>query len=199
MKIVLPDDPSAPFDPASSSTAASPPRPCPYTTGGLDPGGSVRRGRGSVHFHARPLREAGQDILGELVWVQTKDLADPQRGGGRCVPGHAGNAQVDCRNALQDCAGTAAAESDRTPQGIAWSIDQLDRLRSPRRTASSTLTKPPGAAPSPCRRPGGGASSLTMSDTLVGEVLAALKPSVDVYGTNWTPPTNISLLGSPAP
>jgi hypothetical protein len=39
--------------------------------------------------------------------------------------------QVACSQAVEDCAGAAASQSDRTPEGIAWSIDQLDRVLFP--------------------------------------------------------------------
>ncbi len=203
VKIVLPDDPSAPFDPSQlldGSVAAA--AVSVYDGWARIEEAAFAAGVDPSTFHARPLREAGQDILGELVWVQTKDLADPQlKAAVAAFLATLGNAQVDCRDAIQDCAGAAAAQSDRTPQGIAWSIDQLDRLLFPTQDGILHIDEAAWGRTILAMQAAGvaGASSLTMSDTLVGEVLAALKPSVDVYGTNWTPPTNISLLGSPAP
>jgi NitT/TauT family transport system substrate-binding protein len=203
VKIVLPDDPSAPFDPTQmldGSVAAA--AVSAYDGWARIQEAAFAAGVDPAAFHAQPLREAGQDILGELVWVQTKDLADPQlKAAVAAFLATLGTAQVDCRNALQDCAGTAAAQSDRSQQGIAWSIDQLDRLLFPSQDGilhideaawSRTIAAMQAADVT-------GTASLTMSDALVDEVLAAVKSSIDVYGTNWTPPTNLSLLGSPAP
>jgi NitT/TauT family transport system substrate-binding protein len=203
VKIVLPDDPSAPFDPSQmldGSVAAA--AVSVYDGWARIQEAAFAAGVDPSSFHAQPLREAAQGVLGELVWVQSKDLADPQlKAAVAAFLATLGNAQVDCRNALADCAGTAAAQSDRTPQGIAWSIDQLDHLLFPSQDGILHIDEAAWSRTIAAMQAAGvmGAASLTMSDTLVGKVLAALKPSIDVYGTNWTPPTNLPLLASPAP
>jgi hypothetical protein len=97
-------------------------------------------------------------------------------------------AEVECRDNLDDCAGTAGSQSDRTPDGIAWSIDQLDQALFPstdgilhidpaewdRTIAMLRIAKVQGI------------QRLTFTNDLVDAVLKALS-SLDIYGKGWKP------------
>jgi NitT/TauT family transport system substrate-binding protein len=196
--ISLPDDPSAPFDPsalfAGTEAAAAV---SVYDGWARIQEGAVAAGEDPAAYHAQSLRDPAHDILGELVWVQKSDMSDPRlHAAVAALLATLGKAQVSCRDAVEDCAGAAAAQSDRTPEGIAWSIDQLDRLLWP--TQDGILHVDQGAwdrtLAAMKAADVAGADALTVTNDIVDQVLAVLRPTVDVNGTDWKPRTDLPLL-----
>ncbi len=199
--IVLPDDPSAPFDPTplfdGTAAAAAVSR---YDGWARVEEGLVATEADPASWTQRPLTPADAAPLGELVWAQKTDVADPAlRPAITAFLGVVAQSQIACSQAVEDCAGAAAAQSDRTPEGIAWSIDQLDRLLFPARDGIAHID--PAAWDRTIRSVASagvpGASALTYTNDLVNAVLAALGPSLDVYGKGFVPRDDLPLLPPP--
>jgi hypothetical protein len=184
------DDPAAPFDPTplfdGTATAAVV---SAYEGWARIQEGAVNAGLDPAAYVASALHPADASVLGELIWVQPGDLADvDRRAAVTAFLGVVAQAQVECRDNLDDCAGTAGAQSDRTPDGIAWSIDQLDQALFPskdgilhmdpaewqRTVAFLTTAKVSGV------------ETLSYSNELVDTVLKALA-SLDIHGIGWKP------------
>jgi hypothetical protein len=137
----------------------------------------------------RPLNAADAPVLGELIWVQPADLQDADlKAAVTAFLGVVAQSEVECRDNLDDCAGTAGAQSDRTPDGIAYSIDQLDMSLFPTKDGILHID------PAEWQRTVGllttakvsGVETLTYSNDLVDAVLKALS-SLDIYGKDWKP------------
>jgi NitT/TauT family transport system substrate-binding protein len=196
--ITLPDDPSAPFDPSPLLDGTAPAAAVSVYDGWARvQEAAVAAGMDPAAYYAQSLRDPATDILGELVWVQTADMSDAKlRSAVAAFLATLGKAEVSCRDAVEDCAGAAAAQSDRTPEGIAWSIDQLDRLLWP--TQDGILHVDPGAWDRTLAgmKAAGieGSDGLTMTNDIVDKVLVVLRPTVDVNGTGWKPRDDLPLL-----
>ncbi len=136
-------------------------------------------------------------LLGELIWVRQADFQDPAgRAAINAFLGVVAQSQIACRDAVQDCAGSLAAQSDRTQDSLAWSIDQIDRLLFPSadgivhidpavwtRTISAMTAA--GVA---------GAGALTFTNEAVDSVTRAFGTSLDLTGKGWTPPPATPLI-----
>jgi NitT/TauT family transport system substrate-binding protein len=188
--LVGPADPSAPFDPsalldgtAKAAAVSS------YEGWARILEAAVNSGMSEGTFVATPLHPQDTPVLGELIWVQPSDLTQPDiQPAIAAFLGVVAQSQVECRDNLDDCVSTAATQSDRTPDGIAWSLDQLDGSLFPstdgilhidpdewnRTIAMATAAKVQGI------------SGLTFTDDIVNQVLQALS-SLDIYGKDFKP------------
>jgi NitT/TauT family transport system substrate-binding protein len=206
--IVTPEDPSAPFDPTPLlvGTAAA------AAVSGYDGWARVLEavvvnGGDPAEYVQEPLRPADDALLGALIWAQAADVADPT-----LAPAITGflavvaQSQVACRDAVEDCATNAASQSDRTPEGLAWSIDQLDRLLYP--AADGILHIDPAAWERTITAMTAvgvaGTDGLTSTSSLVDTVLAALGATLDVHGSDFVPRDDLGLFpeaaeGVPSP
>jgi NitT/TauT family transport system substrate-binding protein len=195
--VVLPDDPSAPFDPTSlfDGTAAAA-AVSSYDGWARIQEAVVLNGGDPAEYARQPVRPADEALLGELIWAQAKDVADPA-----LAPAITGflavvaQSQVACREAVEDCATNAASQSDRTPEGLAWSIDQLDRLLYP--APDGILHVDPAAwdrTIAAMKAAGvAGTDKLTSTNTLVDTVLGSLGATLDVHGTDFVPRDDLPL------
>ena len=195
--IVLPDDPSAPFDPTQlldgtvAAAAVS-----SYDGWARIQEAVVAAGGDPATYVSRDLRPPEAALLGELIWAQRSDVADPSLGPAiTAFLAVVAQSQVACSQAVEDCAGAAASQSDRTPEGLAWSIDQLDRVLFPspdgilhieqaawdRTTAAMTAADVSGV------------SGLTFTNDLVDAVIAALGSQLDFKGASFTPRDDLPL------
>jgi NitT/TauT family transport system substrate-binding protein len=203
VKIVTPDDPSGPFDPTSllDGTAAA------AAVSGYDGWARIQEavvlnGGDPAQYVQEPVRPSDEALLGELIWAQAKDVADPA-----LAPAITGflavvaQSQVACRDAVEDCAANVASQSDRTPEGIAWSIDQLDRLLYP--APDGILHVDPAAwdlTLAAMKAAGvAGTDTLTSTNSLVDTVLASLGTTLDVTGADFVPRDDLPLFPSPDP
>jgi NitT/TauT family transport system substrate-binding protein len=201
--MILPDDPAAPFDPTPllDGTAAS------AAVSLYDGWARIQEavaaaGSDPTSRTATPVRPQDGALLGELIWVRRADFADPDaRAAINAFIGVVAQSQVACRDALEDCAGTVAAQSDRTPEGLAWSIDQLNRLLFPapdgivhidpaaweRTVAAMRAANVPAV------------DGLTFTNDVVDTVAAAFGDRLDLTGASWTPPPEQPLIPPAAP
>ncbi len=188
--ILTADDPGAPFDPSplfdgtASAAAVN-----TYEGWARIQEGAVTAGLDPVAFVATPLHAPDAAVLGELIWVQPSDLKDADlRAAVTAFLGVVAQGQVECRDNLDDCAATAGAQSDRTPDGIAYSIDQLDQALFP--SKDGILHIDPAEWDRTMALLGkakvSGIETLTFSNDLVDAVLEALA-SLDIHGTGWKP------------
>ncbi len=188
--LLAPADPGAPFDPSrlldgtASAAAVS-----AYEGWARIQESLVAAGLDPSAYVATPLHMADQAILGELIWVQASDLGQPDlKAAVTAFLGVVAQSQVECRDNLDDCVSTAAGQSDRTPEGIAWSLDQLDSALFP--TKDGILHIDPSewdrtiALLSSARV--SGVETLSFGNELVDVVLKALS-SLDIYGKDWKP------------
>jgi hypothetical protein len=190
VKVIPPADPGAPFDPTGlfdgTAKAAAVSN---YEGWARIQEAAVNAGLDQTAYVAKPLYTNAASILGELIWVQPPDLKQPDlEPAMNAFLGVVAQAQVECKDNIDDCAGTSAAQSDRTADGIAWSIDQLDQALFPatdgilhidpaewtRTTAMLTSANVAGI------------SGLTYTNDLIDAVLKALS-SLDVYGKDYKP------------
>jgi NitT/TauT family transport system substrate-binding protein len=197
VRIQAPDDPSAPFDPT------------PLLDGSADVAGVsdydgwariqelvVLNGDNLKTVTDRPLGDDAAPLLGELIWAQQSDVDSASLGPAiTALLGVLGQTQIACRDAVEDCASVFASGSDRTPEGLAWSIDQVDRTIFPApdgilhidpaswdRTIAAT--KAAGVAD---------VDQLAFTNDLVDAVVAAIGSELDLTGADWTPRTDLPL------
>jgi ABC-type nitrate/sulfonate/bicarbonate transport system substrate-binding protein len=191
------DDPSAPFDPT------------PLLDGTVDAAAVsdydgwartqelvVLNGDSLKTLAERPIGDDAAPLLGELVWAQQSDVDSPALGPAvTALLGVLGQTQLACRDAVEDCAGVFASQSDRTPEGLAWSIDQVDRTLFPatdgilhidpaswdRTIAAMTSAGVPDV------------DRLEFTNKLVDAVVAALGSDLDLTGATWKPRTDLPL------
>jgi NitT/TauT family transport system substrate-binding protein len=147
-----------------------------------------------------PVSPADTALLGELIWVRQADFQDP---GGRAAInaflGVVAQSQVACRDAVEDCAGSLAAQSDRTQDGLAWSIDQVDRLLFP--SADGIVHIDPAAwtrtIAAMTAAGVGGVDGLAFTNEAVDSVTKAFGSALDLTGAGWTPPPATQLIPGP--
>jgi NitT/TauT family transport system substrate-binding protein len=195
--IVLPDDPSAPFDPSQlldgtiAAAAVS-----SYDGWARVQEAVVANGGDPATYASRDLRPTDAALLGELIWAQKSDIADPALGPAiTAFLAVVAQTQVACSQAVEDCAGAAASQSDRTPEGLAWSIDQLDRVLFPsadgilhiEQAAWDRTVKAMAAAAV------AGVDGLAFTNDLTDAVTKALGAQLDLKGASFTPRNDLPL------
>ena len=197
VKIQALDDPSAPFDPTPvlDGTAVA------AAVSAYDGWARIQElvvlnGESLKTVADRRLGDAGAPLLGELIWAQQSVLDDPQlRPAVTALLGVLGQTQIACRDAVEDCAGVFAAQSDRTPEGLAWSIDRVDRTLFPApdgilhidpKSWERTIAAMKAAGV-------GDVGQLAFTNDLVDAVVAAIGTQLDLTGANWTPRTDLPL------
>ena len=197
VEIIAPDDPSAPFDPTPVLDGTA------IAAAVSDYDGWARlqelvvlNGDSPKTVADRPLGDVSAPLLGELVWAQQGDLDDPSlRPAVTALLGVLGQTQIACRDAVEDCAGVFAAQSDRTPEGLAWSIDQVDRTLFP--APDGILHIDPASwdrTIAAMKAAGvGDVDQLAFTDDLVDAVVAAIGAQLDLTGADWTPRTDLPL------
>jgi hypothetical protein len=195
--IVLPDDPSAPFDPSQvldgtvAAAAVS-----SYDGWARIQEAVVANGGDPATYASRDLRPVDQALLGELIWAQKSDIADPALGPAiTAFLAVVAQSQVACSQAVEDCAGAAASQSDRTPEGLAWSIDQLDRVLFPSADGilhleqsawGRTIAAMDAAAIA-------GVEALSFTNDLGDAVTKALGSQLDLEGADFVPRDDLPL------
>ncbi len=196
--ITIPEDPGAPFDPTplfdgtASAAAVS-----AYDGWARIVEAVVLNGGDPAGWTESPIWPAGEEPLGELVWARSTDIADPALGPAiTAFLGVVAQSQIACGQAVEDCAGAASAQSDRTPEGLAWSIDQLDRLLFPAPDGIAHIDPAAWDRTLKAAADAGveGASGLTFTNDLVDAVLAALGPTLDIYGKDFVPRDDLPLV-----
>lgn len=196
--IRMPDDPAAPFDPTPllDGTAAAAVVSV-YDGWARIQEGQVAAGGRSDAFVETSIRASAEGLLGELIWVQKSDLTTVRsRSGVAALLGVIAQTQVACANAIEDCASAASAQSDRSPEGIAWSIDQLDRTIFPapdgivhidpgawQRTIAATQAAGVAAV-----------DKLSFTNQVVDDVFRSISGSLDLTGANWKPRDDLKLI-----
>jgi hypothetical protein len=196
VKVELPDDPSAPFDPTdliSSKVKAA--VVSVFDGWARIEEAAVAAGLKASAFQVEPLRTPAQSIAGELIWAQPSDLSDPQlHAAVAAFLGTVGQSEVDCRDAIEDCASVASAQSDRQLPGIEWSINVLDGLLFPSSDGILHIDDAEWTRTQAAMTTAGvkGLSNLTYTNDIVNAVLAALS-SLDVHGATWKPRTDLPL------
>ncbi len=197
VRIEAPDDPSAPFDPTPLldgkvvAAAVS-----DYDGWARIQEAVVLNGGSLKTVVDRPLANGSAPMLGELIWAQQGDIDDPAlRPAVTALLGVVGQTQVACRDAVEDCAGVFSAQSDRTPEGLAWSIDQVDRTLFP--SADGILhIDPAGWDRTIAAMKLAGVADvdkLAFTNALVDAVVAAIGSQLDLTGASWTPRTDLPL------
>jgi NitT/TauT family transport system substrate-binding protein len=191
------DDPSAPFDPTSllDGTAAA------AAVSNYDGWARIQEqvvlnGESLKTVADRSLSVAANPLLGELIWAQQRDIDSPSLGpAATALLGVLGQTQIACRDAVEDCASVFASQSDRTPEGLAWSIDQVDRTLFP--APDGILHIDPASwnrtieAMTSAGVPD--VDKLAFTNALVDAVVAALGSELDLTGARWTPRTDLPL------
>jgi NitT/TauT family transport system substrate-binding protein len=196
-KITLPDDPSAPLDPAplldgtARSAAVSVFDGWPRIVEAV-----AAAGDDPAAWTATPVGPADTSLLGDLIWVRRADYEDPDgRAAINAFVGVVAQSQIACRDAVEDCAGSLAAQSDRTPEGLAWSIDQVDRILFP--APDGIVHIDPAAWARTIAAMGtagvGGTDRLTFTNDAVDAVARAFGTAVDLTGKDWIPPPTTPL------
>jgi len=195
--IVMPDDPSVPFDPTpllDGTVAAA--AVSSYDGWARVQEAVVLNGGDPATYVAKDLRPADAALLGELIWAQKSDIADPALGPAiTAFLAVVAQTQVACSQAVEDCAGAAASQSDRTPEGLAWSIGQLDRVLFPstdgilhiEQAAWDRTVKAMAAAAV------AGVDALAFTNDLTDAVTKALGPQLDLKGANFVPRDDLPL------
>ncbi len=196
--ILTPDDPSAPFDPTplfdGTATAAAVSL---YDGWARIVESLAAQGADPASWTQASVWPEGGEPLGELVWARAEDIADPAlRPAITAFLGVVAQSQIACSQNVEDCAGAASAQSDRTPEGIAWSIDQLDRLLFPAPDGIAHIDPAAWDRTLAAASAAGvdGAAGLTFTNDLVDAVLAALGPSLDVHGADFVPRDDLPLV-----
>ena len=191
------DDPSAPFDPTplldGTAFAAAVSN---YDGWARIQEMVVLNGDDLKTVTDRPLGDEGSPLLGELIWAQQGDVDSPTLGPAvTALLGVLGQTQIACRDAVEDCASVFASQSDRTPEGLAWSIDQVDRTLFP--APDGILHIDPAswdrtiAAMASAGVPD--VDKLVFTNSKVDAVVAALGSELDLTGASWTPRTDLPL------
>jgi hypothetical protein len=105
------------------------------------------------------------------------------------------------RTSNQDCAGSLAAQSDRTRDGLAWSIDQLDRLLFPSADGIVHIDPAVWARTIAAMTAAGvaGAAQLTFTNDAVDTVTKAFGTAIDLTGKGWMPPPATPLISATNP
>lgn len=201
--ITLPDDLSAPFDPTAlldgtdKSAAVSIFDGWPRILEAVDAAGAKQSA-----WNETPLNGPDAALLGELIWVRGADFADPDgRAAINAFLGVVAQSQIACRDAVQDCAGSLAAQSDRTQDGLAWSIDQLDRLLFPSPDGIVHIDPAAWTRTIAAMTAAGvaGATALTFTNDAVDSVTKAFGGALDLTGSGWTPPPVTPLIPGTTP
>lgn len=197
VQVKTPDDPSAPFDPTPvlDQTAIA------AAVSDYDGWARIQElvvfnGDSLKTVVDRLLGDADAPLLGELIWAQQADLDNPSlRPAVTTLLGVLGQTQIACRDAVEDCASIFAAQSDRTPEGLAWSIDQVDRTLFP--APDGILHIDPTSwdrTVAAMKAAGiGNVDHLAFTDDLVDAVVAAIGTQLDLTGAVWTPRTDLPL------
>jgi NitT/TauT family transport system substrate-binding protein len=196
--IVLPGDPSAPFDPTPllDGTAKS------AAVSLFDGWARIEEalaaaGEDPTAWTEAPVGTVEGALLGDLIWVRRADFEDPDaRAAINAFVGVVAQSQIACRDALEDCAGTLAAQSDRTPEGLAWSIDQIDRLMFPAPDGIVHIDSAAWDRTIAAMGAAGvdGAALLTFTNDAVDAVTKAFGAAIDLTGKDWTPPPATPLI-----
>jgi NitT/TauT family transport system substrate-binding protein len=196
--VVLPADPSAPFDPTplfdgtAKSAAVSVFDGWPRIEEAL-----AANGGDPASWVETPVGPPKTALLGDLIWVRTADFADPDgRAAINAFVGVVAQSQIACRDAVEDCAGSLAAQSDRTPEGLAWSIDQVDRILFPAPDGIVHIDPAAWARTIAAMGAAGiaGTDRLTFTNEAVEAVTKAFGTTIDLTGKDWTPPPARPLL-----
>ena len=199
--ITLPDDMSAPFDPTPLLDGTDKSAAVSVFDGWARIEEAVAAaGDAPAAWVETPVSPADTALLGELIWVRLADFQDP---GGRAAInaflGVVAQSQVACRDAVEDCAGSLAAQSDRTQDGLAWSIDQIDRLLFP--SADGIVHIDPAAwtrtIAAMTAAGVSGVDSLAYTNDAVDSVTKAFGSALDLTGAGWTPPPATPLIPGP--
>lgn len=201
--VTMPVDPAAPFDPtplfdgSAKSAAVS-----VYDGWARIQEGAAAAGTDPAAWAATPIRSADQALLGDLVWVRRADFADPDaRAAINAFVAVLIQSQIACRDAVEDCAGTLATQSDRTPEGLAWSIDQVNRLLFP--APDGIVHIDPAAWDRTIAAMGAagvlGVDRLSFTNEAVDTVSAAFPSDLDLTGASWTPPPERPLIPATTP
>lgn len=198
VQIQAPDDPAAPFDPTLllDSTAAAAAVSI-YDGWARIQEGQVAAGGQPDAFVEKPIRTPAEGLLGELIWVQKSDLTTAlSRSAVAALLGVIAQTQVACANAVEDCASAASAQSDRSPEGIAWSIDQLDRTIFP--APDGIVHIDPGAwqrTITAMQAAGvAAADKLPFTNEVVDDVFRSIGGSLDLTGASWKPRDDLKLI-----
>jgi NitT/TauT family transport system substrate-binding protein len=191
------DDPSAPFDPTPLLDGTD----LVAAVSNYDGWARIQEmvvlnGDSLKTVKDRAIGDPAAPLLGELVWAQKADVDSPSLGPAvTALLGVLGQTQIACRDAVEDCASVFASQSDRSPEGLAWSIDQVDRTLFPapdgilhidpaswdRTIAAMTSAGVPDV------------DGLAFTNKLVDAVVAALGTELDLTGSSWTPRTDLPL------
>jgi len=195
--IQLPDDPSAPFDPTpvldgTADVAAV----SDYDGWARIQELVVLNGDDLKTVANRPIGDTDAPLLGELIWAQQGDVDSPSLGPAiTALLGVLGQTQVACRDAVEDCASVFSSQSDRTPEGLAWSIDQVDRTIFPAPDGILHIDAASWDRTIAAMKAAGvvDVDQLAFSNDLVDAVVAAIGSQLDLTGTDWTPRTDLPL------
>ena len=196
-KVVLPDDPSAPFDPTplfdgtAKSAAVSVFDGWPRIEEAL-----AANGDNPAAWSSTPVGPPDTALLGDLIWVRAADFADPDgRAAINAFVGVVAQSQIACRDAVEDCAGSLATQSDRTAEGLAWSIDQVDRILFPAPDGIVHIDPAAWARTIAAMGTAGvsGTSRLIFTNDAVDAVTKAFGTAIDLTGKDWTPPPTTPL------
>jgi NitT/TauT family transport system substrate-binding protein len=197
VRIQAPDDPSAPFDPTpllDGTTLAA--AVSDYDGWARIQELVVLNGDSPKTVTDRPLGDDAAPLLGELIWAQQSDLDDPAlRPAVTALLGVVGQTQVACRDAVEDCASVFSSQSDRTPEGLAWSIDQVDRTLFPAPDGILHIDPASWDRTIAAMKAAGVADvdRLAFTNDLVDAVVAAIGSQLDLTGASWTPRTDLPL------
>ena len=201
--ITLPDDLSAPFDPTSlldgtdKSAVVSVFDGWPRILEAVAAGGAKQS-----TWNETPLNGPDASLLGELIWVRRADFTDPDgRAAINAFLRVVAQSQVACRDAVQDCAGSLAAQSDRTQDGLAWSIDQIDRILFPSPDGIVHIDPAAWARTIAAMGTAGvaGTDRLTYTNDAVDAVTRAFGAAIDLTGKDWVPPPATPLIPGATP
>jgi NitT/TauT family transport system substrate-binding protein len=199
--INLPDDLSAPFDPTPLLDGTDKSAAVSVFDGWARIEEAVAAAGGNpAAWTETPVTSADTALLGELIWVRQADFQDSDgRAAINAFLGVVAQSQVACRDAVEDCAGTLAAQSDRTQDGLAWSIDQIDRLLFPSPDGIVHIDPAAWTRTIAAMSAAGvaGADQLTFTNEAVDAVTKAFGSALDLTGKGWTPPPETPLIPAP--
>jgi NitT/TauT family transport system substrate-binding protein len=197
-KVNLPDDLTAPFDPTPLLDGTDKSAAVTVFDGWARIEEAVAAAGGNpAAWVEAPVSTPDTSLLGELIWVRQADFKDPgARAAINAFLGVVAQSQIACRDAVQDCAGTLAAQSDRTQDGLAWSIDQVDRLLFPSPDGIVHIDPAAWTRTIAAMGPAGvtGADQLTFTNDAVDSVTKAFASALDLTGKSWTPPPPTPLI-----
>ena len=201
--INLPDDLTAPFDPTPLLDGTDKSAAVSVFDGWARIEEAVATAGGDpAAWVETPVASADASLLGELIWVRQADFTDPVgRAAINAFLGVVAQSQIACRDAVQDCAGSLAAQSDRTQDGLAWSIDQLDRLLFPSADGIVHIDPAVWTRTIAAMTAAGvaGAAQLTFTNDAVDTVTKAFGTAIDLTGKGWTPPPATPLISATNP